>query len=66
MLVLEVKHDKGIVIETPQGKVTISLARVKRQRHADGNSQLSAVLGVDAPKEVSVWREELWKQMREQ
>lgn len=57
MLCLERQHGEAIVLLLPEGqqvRVTVDLSRPGR-----------VILGVEAPREVPIWREELLRGYRE-
>lgn len=52
MLILTRKYDQSIVIDTPEGPITIMLVGVERDR---------AKIGIDAPRCYTILRAELTK-----
>ncbi len=52
MLVLTRKEGESIVLDTPQGKITIVVVEA-RDHHG------AARIGIDAPRDVPIWREEI-------
>ena len=54
MLVLNRKGEEEIYIETPEGRITLKVIGI------DGRS---VKLGIDAPKEFPIYREELYRQV---
>ena len=59
MLVLSRIAGEKIIIDHPQGLVTLTVLEVRR----DG-SQWRVRVGIEAPKGMPVWREEVWLQIQ--
>jgi len=54
MLILNRKSEEEIYIETPEGRITLKVIGI------DGKA---VKLGIDAPKEFPIYREELYRQV---
>ncbi len=54
MLILNRKSEEEIYIETPEGRITLKVIGI------DGKA---VKIGIDAPKEFPIYREELYRQV---
>jgi len=57
MLVISRKKGESITIQTPEGPVTVTIMGIR--------SNNAIRIGVEAPEEVSIYREEIYSEIQE-
>lgn len=57
MLILTRRMEEEIYIETPEGRITLKVINLDPR---------SVKLGIDAPKEFTIYREELYRQVNKE